>query len=153
MKRFGRFIRERRKLLGMTQTELAAAAKVSTGTILNIERGKLQTRGSNMVTLNSLATALGVQPSEIHQRMRAESGGAAESTPAFTPSSWLESADQQELVKALSSVDLVNVARVIHAAAEAVQAASGGRIVTIGTIPVQSPASPDRGIALQGERK
>ncbi len=55
-------VRHHRKLRGMTQEQLAAAADMERGYVSDLERG---TRNPSVAALGRIAKALGVQPSVL----------------------------------------------------------------------------------------
>lgn len=59
---FGARVRERRKKADLSQDDLAAAAKVSRTSVVNIERGR---QGVSIGTLYRLANALACNPADL----------------------------------------------------------------------------------------
>lgn len=55
-------VRHHRKLKGMTQDQLAAAAEMERSYVSDLERG---TRNPSVVALGRLANALGIQPHQL----------------------------------------------------------------------------------------
>ena len=58
----GRNVRHHRKLKGMTQDQLAAAADMERSYVSDLERG---TRNPSVLALGRLANALGIEPHEL----------------------------------------------------------------------------------------
>jgi transcriptional regulator with XRE-family HTH domain len=65
----GTNVRHHRKLKGMTQDQLAAAAEMERSYVSDLERG---TRNPSVLALGRLATALGIQPHELLLLTRCE---------------------------------------------------------------------------------
>ena len=64
---FGENVRQRRDAMGLSQEDLAFAAKLHRTAITHIERGN---RASTLVTVEKLAKALKVQPADLMPKIR-----------------------------------------------------------------------------------